>query len=77
MKKNQTMNKEQVIKFISQGAESIALLSVMLKSIEENYSKDEYLIFRKKIGSIIAEINLEVIYPMYNDFPELMPNYMK
>jgi hypothetical protein len=48
-------------------------LDASIVTVEENCSSEEFKIYRRAVGSILGEILLEVMNPLYKEHPSLKP----
>ena len=53
--------------------QSNALLNQYLMDLEDNLEKKEYKEHYEKFGKAMAEIYLEILKPLWNEHPDLLP----
>jgi hypothetical protein len=49
----------------------VSELSILLRDAESEYSTDEYARLHRFIGTIIGEMQMEILEPIYAQYPQL------
>ena len=66
-----TMGRDDSEKFALAATKAMAELANGLAAIKGNCSGDEYDSLSKKTASLVADIIMEILNPIYDSFPEL------
>ncbi len=54
-----------------------ARLDQSVKMVEDNCTPEEFAVYRRSVGAIMAEMLLGVMNPLYADHPALKPPELK
>ena len=54
-----------------------AKLNASVKLVQQRCNEEEFQRYRKVIGKIMGEMSVEVMMPLYREYPELEPEEFK
>ena len=55
------------------GEQLIASLSEALSAVRESCSPEEYERFKRAVGLVVGTMEVEMLWPLYKQHPELQP----
>ena len=70
--------KEQVARNVSAlMLQSVSQLDKTVQIVKENCDKNEFSTYHKKVGNIMGQVYCDILTPIYDQYPNLMPDELK
>ena len=71
------MDNQIAVEIVALMRECSDKLNVSVQRVKDTCSEEEFLEYRKAIGTIMAGMYLDVMVPIFKEHPELEPETMK
>lgn len=71
------MDKEFALSTIDKLMMVSSSLNDILLDYKNNMPEDEFLKYRKVFSDIMGEIAIELVFPLYKNFPDIAPDWLE